>query len=268
MRFTVESPPGPGRLVRIPFYPVQAINSWSGVGGIDFPDDDPVINVRLTGGNRQTAPILLQTEQFDYGSYRILGFQTNEQFATRPFLSSAVFPPGTQDIGGMNVTYSSLSLYNGQDLFVQPDEIWGAQFNIYPASITTSNVGGGAMRAERPVTYQRRRARWFSGLRDYPVVTGTTNVQVVVQGFTRLPSPFLPTANPLTNYQYPVTCNVVAEMVTDTVYGDPVNPGPAARAGALVKVGARELGLNIDGREQIELVSAAFEPNRTLSEES
>lgn len=254
LRFTVQSPPGPGRLVRIPFYPVQTADSWSGVGGIDFAGDDPVINLRLLPGARAIAPVLLQTEQFDYGSYRILGFQTNEQGAIRPDDLPGIIPPGAFAIGPIVAMYSNLSLYNGQNLFLQPDQIWSAQFNVMPASFTQSPLSPlGGMIAERPGAYQRRRGRWFAGLRDYPVVTGTTNVQVILQAFSVLPNPAAPGG---ADYEFPVTCNVIAEMVTDAVYGDPVNPSPAGRAGALVKVGTRELGINWEGRDQIELVSA------------
>jgi len=259
LRFTVESPPGPGRLVRIPFYPIQAVDSWSGAGGIDFADDDPVIVLRIPPGSRFARPILLQTEQFDYGSYRILGFQTNEQGGVRPSSFPAIIPPAAFEIGDIVATYSNLSLYNGQNLFIQPDQIWSAQFNVMPASFTQTALSPfGGMRAERPGLYQRRRNRWFTGLRDYPVVTGTTNVQVIVRAFSTFPNPAAP-GGP--DYEFPVTCNVVAEMMTDKVYGDSVNPSPASRAGALVKVGARELGTNLKGREEIELVSAFRRPD-------
>ena len=68
------------------------------------------------------------------------------------------------------------------------------------------------------------------------------------------------------DYEFPFTCNVVAEMVEDRVYGDVVNPSPAGRSGAGVKVTTKELGLSVEGREQVELVSSRWTPPRSKVE--
>jgi hypothetical protein len=258
-RFTVQSPPGPGRLVRIPFYPLSDADSWTGAAGIDFPGDDPVVVLRIPPGARVSRPIMLRTEQFDYGTYRILGLQTNEQGAVRPATFPVVVPPAAFAVGNVVATLSRLSIYNGQTLFLQEGQVWTADYNIYPGSYTLSALGAGAMRAERPNTYKRRRSRWFEGFRDYPVVTGTTDVLVIIQAYVALPSP-APAGGP--DYEYPVTVNLVGDMVEDEVYGDVVNPSPPSRPGAMVKVAARELGTSTEGRDQIDLVASHPRPRR------
>lgn len=71
-----------------------------------------------------------------------------------------------------------------------------------------------------------------------------------------MPVPIAPVNANANDLQIPFTCNIIAEMVSDRVYGDLVNPSPAARAGAQVKAAARELGTNIEGKEVIEVVSS------------
>jgi hypothetical protein len=192
----------------------------------------------------------LRTERFDYGSYQILGFQVNEQGNSKPLVNGN----GPLTLGPIVVSFRNLQLYNGQTLFLQEDQIWSATFNLFPASYSLDILGGSPLNSTRiklPGVYERRRSRWFAGLRDYPLVTGTTFVSVQVGAF----STFSANAeSPL--WEIPITCNVIAEMVEDKVFGDPVNPSPAARGGATVKVTARELGTSWEGIPQLQVVSA------------
>jgi len=105
MRFDVLSPPGPGRLVRIPFYPVNNADSWVGANGIDFPGDDPVLNLVIPQGQTWARPLMMETEQFDYGSYRILGLQTNEQW-TYKTIGDAVAGPQIPFMADVAITLS------------------------------------------------------------------------------------------------------------------------------------------------------------------
>lgn len=245
LSFDVLSPPGAGRLVRLPFYPETPANSWSGAGGIEFPGDDPILNLAFAPGRRTVGPLRMLTERFDYGSYRILGLQTNEQGSyprdEAPFAG----------IGDIAITVAALSLYNGQELFLQDreQELPSGTFAIVPTSRTQSPNAGGFY-AEVPYNYMRRRSRFFMGFRDYPVVSGTANVQILVRAFTT-------TANPGPGpVGVPFSCNLIAELVEDKVFGDVAIPSPPARPGAMVKVAARGRRLDRQGREYTELVTS------------
>lgn len=255
-RFGVQSPPGSGRLVRIPFYPEDDNQSWSGSGGIEFKNDDPVIKLTIDGAinNRIARTVLVRTERFDYGSYRILGFQVNEQGNSKPLLGLST---GQLTLGGIVITFSNLQLYNGQSLFLQEGQSWSAMYDIFPGGYSTNQLtigGANSARLQLPGSYQRRRSRWFAGLRDYPLVTGTTFVSVQISAFSVLPTLV---EDPI--WDIPVTCNLVAEMVEDKVFGDVVSPSAGARGGATVKVAVREVGVNERGKEQLELVSARYQ---------
>jgi hypothetical protein len=255
MRFDVQSPPGPGRLVRIPFYAENSAFTWSGANGIDFVDDDPVTMLvidSVPAFSRIAKPLLLRTERFDYGSFRILGFQVNEQ---GNYPSTNILGGGNPTNQSIVISFSNLQLYNGQTLFLQQDQIWSATFDVFPSDFQWSGLTpsplAGDMQMQLPSQYAQRRSRWFTGLRDFPIVTGTTFVSVEVTAYSILPTT---AENP--QYQIPVTCNVIGEMVEDRVFGDPVNPSPVARGGATVKVAAKEVGLGIEGQQQVEIVSA------------
>jgi hypothetical protein len=139
------------------------------------------------------------------------------------------------------------------ELFLQEEDIWSTTFSIIPAS-RTMQAPTTASYSESPANYARRRSRFFAGFRDYPLVTGNATISVKVRAFTGVN---VPAASTL---EVPFGCFLVAEMVEDKVFGDPASVGPYARAGALTKMGAKELGLSIDGRDQIEVVSSGWLP--------
>jgi len=273
MQFDVMAPPGPGRLVRIPFYVAAAADSWT-TTGIDFVDDDPVARLLVLQGFNNSRPVLMETERFDYGSYRILGLQTNEQQTYRTIADIAGGQaPFTASVA---ITISEFSVYNGADLFL-PDpvgEMASSTYNVLPSSTMSAFLPVGVVPAspiapmETPYNYAARRNRWFAGFRDQPVISGTTRCMMVVRAFAQFRAnifPFAPIAGPLgvslgaanaNDLEIPFTCNIIAEMVEDKVFGDPVNPSPAARAGAQLKLGAREIGTTVEGREIVEVVSS------------
>jgi len=189
------------------------------------------------------------TRPLEYGTYRIIGIQTN--MGLNNYFNENV------NMFGIGVTIRNLRLYNGQKLLLTAEdgELDAMTFSILP-TMPGEDLGLGApgtgYSAEVPTSYARRKSRQFSGLRDYPVVSDSAVVRVDASAFTTAAWAGVIGLN----LDIPFTCNLVAEIVEDRVYGNIVNPSPAARAGAVVKVGAKELGLNSEGRDQLQVVSA------------
>ena len=253
--FRALSPPGSGRLVRIPFYPQNPTEAWTGGSGISAAGDDPILNLIIPAGSQKSNKLTMLTYQFDYGAYKILGLQTNYQGSYNTG-SSKVPPAPTAGLSplGVGISVGNLSLYNGQALFVQLEDMDASTFQVLPDFRTDflTTAGGSGSQRENPYNYLARRSRFFPGLRDYPVVFGTANVTMTVQAFI---------GQPMTggvDMNIPFSCYVVADLVEDYVFGDPVINSPAARAGANVKLGAKDMGLSPAGVRQYDLQSARY----------
>lgn len=257
MEWTTQSPPGSGRLARIPFYPAQDVNSWTGVGGLEHAGDDPILRLVVPLGSTLAPPLRMFVPKLDYGTYRLLGIQTNHQES----YGLAMPGHGNGPIFSVAITVSNLQLYNGQQLFLQDplEQIAADTFSILPVSTTRSPLVPAGFRFEAPYNYKRRRSRFFSGMRDTPVVSNNVEILLTVHAFINIPIPSPPVVAfpPL---EIPFTANLIVDILEDKVFGDPRNPSPASRAGATVKVGVRELGLSWEQREQIEVVSPHFVP--------
>ena len=254
--FRALSPPGSGRLVRIPFYPQNPTEAWTGGSGIATAGDDPILNLIIPAGSMKSNKLTMLTYQFDYGAYKILGLQTNYQGSYNTGSAGGAVPPATPlSPFGVGISVGNLSLYNGQTLFVQLEDMDASTFQLLPDFrtdfLTTAGGASGSQR-ENPYNYLARRSRFFPGLRDYPVVFGTANVTMTVQAFI---------GQPMTggvDMNIPFSCYVVADLVEDYVFGDPVINSPAARAGANIKLGAKDLGLSPAGIRQYDLQSARY----------
>ena len=251
--FRALSPPGSGRLVRIPFYPQNPTEAWTGGSGISTAGDDPILNLTIPAGSQKSNKLTMLTYQFDYGAYKILGLQTNFQGS---YNTGSVLNPPVPPLSplGVAISVGNLSLYNGQTLFVQLEDMDASTFQVLPDFRTDflTTAGGSGSQRENPYNYLSRRSRFFPGLRDYPVVFGTANVTMTVQAFI---------GQPMTggvDMNIPFSCYVVADLVEDYVFGDPVINSPAARAGANVKLGAKDMGLSPAGIRQYDLQSARY----------
>lgn len=254
--FRALAPPGSGRLVRIPFYPLNPLQSWTGVSGIDTAGDDPVLQLTIPAGSTRSSKLTMLTYQFDYGAYKLLGLQTNFQGSYDTGMLVVQAPPapapGTAPLG-VAISLGNLSLYNGQTLFVQLEDMDASSFQLLPdyqSSFITTVAGAVGSQRENPYNYLARRSRFFPGMRDYPVVFGTANVTVQVSAFIANPSSVA--------MIIPFTCYVVADLVEDYVYGDPVVGSAPARAGANVKLGAKDMGMSRAGVRQFDLSSARY----------
>jgi len=250
--FRSLSPPGSGRLVRIPFYPQNPTEAWTGGSGISAAGDDPILNLTIPANSMKSNKLTMLTYQFDYGAYKILGLQTNFQGS----YNTGTSQPGNPVLSplGVAISVGNLSLYNGQTLFVQIEDMDASTFQLLPDDRTDflATAGGSGSQRENPYNYLARRSRFFPGLRDYPVVFGTANVTMTVQAFI---------GQPMTggvDMNIPFSCYVVADLVEDYVFGDPVINSPAARAGANVKLGAKDMGLSPAGVRQYDLQSARY----------
>jgi hypothetical protein len=249
MAFTVTSPPGPARLARLPFYPLDGAQSWSGISGIEFPGDDPVASVTFPAGSGRARPIVMSIK-LDYAKYRLLGLQANMQSTYA--VTVPPIPNGTSDIA---ITLKNFQLYNGQQLFVVDSEfeMSAMTFDILPSDVArNSGLTSGPTYVELPFNYRRRMSRFFTGMRDQPLVDSNATIYIMVEAFWARPQ--------ASDVSVPFTLNAVIDFLEDKVYGDPKNPSPASRAGANVKLGTRELGISWEGRDQLELQNPVYVP--------
>ena len=275
LTFTAQAPPGPARLMRLPFYPANDNDAFNGSDGIDSVGDDPILKIPLqnTGGGIlpsqiSSAPVKMITPIVDYGRYKVVGVQINYQYNYAPKDALGAFvppflpggPPFIANpfakVGPVAISVKNLQVYNGQQLFIvnQNNFLDGEELRALPSlgsSGFTGGVGGGwgglvgpRYQGQRPWQTAAFRQQ-FVGLRDYPVIDEVAQVSIEVQAFTSA-------LYPSTSIVVPVTVSLVVEMMEDRVFGNPLNPSLASRAGANVKVGAKEVGKK-EGRSQLEI---------------
>ena len=146
LSFQAMSPPGIGRLVRLPFYPVNATANVTTAGTtVAAPTagstTNPVfIEIPVAAGN--TAHIL-QTPQISWATLRIVGFEVAQK------LNCAIQNPGPI------LLVQDLKIGGGANLFTHEDF---ADADIYSA--------------DQPE---------FCGLRDYPILKSPNTAVVTVQ---------------------------------------------------------------------------------------
>jgi hypothetical protein len=269
--FTVTSPNPPGNLARVSFYPVVPAQSYSGANGIVAPGDDPVLLMTLTsaaaGDFVLSADYIVETELFDYGKYRVLGLQANHQsnFVVK---DSAGANRTTAQVLGCALSVRSLEVYNGEELLlplgemdVRTFDIFGGHDGGYPGISATSLS---AFHQQAPYNYRARSKGFFAGLRTNPVMEGTAKLRMTVRAFTMVQTNDAGVA--ATGFlagdslEVPVSFNLVADILEDKVFGDPMVPSPASRAGAQVRLGLRELGRTTRGTDQVQMVNPGYRP--------
>jgi hypothetical protein len=203
MQFTAQSPPGIGRLIRIPFYLVTGVpaqifsansNTDAAAVATNLANGTPRSNIPTTYidftsllAAGQTGTALMQTPQISWATLRIVGFEINRQDAV---LAPAAVP---------EICVSDLQIGGGANLFVHED--------FAPSGIYLSGQSS------------------FAGLRDYPILKSPNVAQVSVQGV----------GDPA-SAQIAFSASLVCEILVDDNYGAHV-PGAYARAGALVRQG-------------------------------
>ena len=207
--FQAQSPPGIGRLIRVPFYlttgiatqicslaqnvTAAAVNGLILNGTVSATIPWNIVDFAgLAAAARQTGIGIMQTQQISWATLRIVGFEANCMYP--------VLAPALQG----EVTFSDLQIRGGASLFVHEDM---APANIYLVGQPS-----------------------HAGLRDYPVVK-SPNVATVNVAAVGMP----------TSPRISFSCNLIAEILVDDNYGAHI-PGPYARAGAMVRQGGSFVG--------------------------
>ena len=138
LRFTVESPAGPARLCRVPFYPIRNENAWSTrytdidsaspsrqAFGIDTLGDDPIISIGPWLGNQNSnkiSSIQLSTQKVEFGSYRLVGMEINAYYGSRYI---GAIKPAESATGSLEVVGTSTAAI-------------GTITNVGPAAVTAT----------------------------------------------------------------------------------------------------------------------------------
>lgn len=209
LQFTVQSPPGVGRLIRIPFYltsgtnnfaaltslgntPADVTTSLSAAGATIASSTDPLICAGPpTSGNVSNTATLF-TPQISWATLRVVGFEAS---VTNAILPSA---PVAQ------ISFADLKIGGGANLFVHED--------FAPADIYLDSQPS------------------LAGLRDYPLLKSPNVAQVSVQ-----------TVGAALSNRVIFSANMICEILVDDQYGAHI-PSPAARPGALVRQGGAFVG--------------------------
>ena len=206
LQFVAQSPPGLGRLIRIPFYldiatpdfvaldpnvVANALAVSNAYAAGSASNTHPVNSFCTAVGNVVTGTATLQTPQISWATLRIVGFE------------SVVYEPILPAVPMQQLAFQQLQIGGGATLFVHQD--------FAPASIYLAGQAS------------------FAGLRDYPLLkspnTATVQCQAVGDGTAASPGDAVA-----------FSANLVCEILTDDNYGSHV-PGPYARPGALVRRG-------------------------------
>jgi hypothetical protein len=209
--FEQQSPPGIGRLIRLPFYlsevPIEfpgSVITASGAGQPSFRN--PVVIVQIPVGQRAISGLVLETPVIEWALLRIVGFQASQS----PYVPTEL----------------------------QPD--LDLATNLWPFLLVKElAVGGGAnlLSAEGYIdaAVYTDRVPEFAGLRGYPVIETPNNcsVRAAVSGASdpNIVDPV--TLDPLlTSVSF--SLNLVCEVLDDTSYGSHI-PGPYARRDAMLR---------------------------------
>jgi len=144
LMFQAESPPGLGRLVRLPFYPDVAVAGITTGGGTNLASTTNPVSIHIPPALGTSPGLqLMHTPQISWATLRIVGFESQQ----RQF-------KGIADTGAMMVV-SDLQIGGGANLFTHEDF---ADAQIYDA--------------DQPE---------FAGLRDYPILRSPNVAEVQAQ---------------------------------------------------------------------------------------
>jgi len=201
LEFQVQAPPGVGRLLKLPMYPVQVPAPIAGgpvvtAAGLDLPCTwNPVVHcvlgVLLGPVNQFVVRrgFVFQTPQIEWATTRVVGFQMS---AMQGALTNAVGDSRTLPL----LLVKNLTVGGGANLFPQEDYQDGT---VYLADVPE-----------------------YAGLRAYPVIEmpNQVSVQVAVNGQVGGFVTF--------------SCAAIVEVLDDETFGRHI-PGPYARRDALAR---------------------------------
>lgn len=206
LHFTVNSPPGLGRLVRLPFYPSASpvpATIITSAGAATVSATNPIIYTSqlntFAGGTAYT----MNTPQISWAMLRIVGFETT-QLRQANLVGNNTGGAATDDGEvGPAIIVQDLQIGGGANLFTHEDY---GDATIYDAN--------------QPE---------FAGLRDYPVLKSPNTASVNMNQVGVIDA----------NGRYRVTfsASLLCEVLIDDQYGAHI-PGAYARRGALVRQGS------------------------------
>ena len=259
LQFDTQSPPGPARLTRLPMYPVNDADAMSGATGLLAAGDDPMLLMQLTQNAAAAGFVLgseyqLTTRTLQYGTYRVLGIQCSFQENYVPKDPNAAFAVSTAPVLGVGLSVRSLEIYNGAELLLPLNDLAADSFVLLRpqgGSAQCQAPGAYFYHVQAPYGWTYRQGALFMGLRTYPVVDSDSTLQMTVQAYA------MPVA-PGFVVPVPICVNLVCEILTDKVYGDPISPSPAARAGALVQLSAAPTATSVPGQQMIHIQTSRW----------
>jgi len=205
LTFDVQSPPGLGRLVRVPFLLRQIGPQWP-VGGVatDGGGNTPAVNhppvtVFLPPAARAMGGLTFETPVLEWATLRVVGFQAD--WIVRP----------TALIGAFNTRF----WYHRPFLLVKNLMVSGGA-NLF------------SMEGYQDAAVYSSTVPELAGLRDYPIVQSPNfvRVEVAVGGNQFLDADVQGSAT--------LSLEIVAEILEDVEFGRHIS-GPYARMGALMR---------------------------------
>jgi len=211
LEFQTQAPPGVGRMVRLPFYPVTAVAGYNGAAGTQSLTN-PVLTALIPNAyGNALASITMSTPQISWATLRIVGFETDiHMTVNNSGTDGAALAPteGLNSIYAPKLIVQDLQIGGGANLFTHEDFADG---QIYDSA--------------QPE---------FCGLRDYPILKSPNVAQVTVAA--------IGSGGPAAGGQVAGTQNItfsvalLCEVLQDDNYGSHI-PGPYARKGAMVRRG-------------------------------
>jgi hypothetical protein len=146
LMFQAQSPPGLGRLLRLPFYPVDSNASAITAGGVNQPSStNPVVILdptQVAANQTSGTAFRMLTPQISWATLRVVGFESAQRQA------KAISNPGP------SLLVQNLKIGGGANLFTHEQF---ADATIYDA--------------DQPE---------FCGLRDYPILKSPNQAEVTI----------------------------------------------------------------------------------------
>lgn len=217
--FQAESPPGLGRLIRLPFYMTTYEGPTGTVldpvvvtdgGGDAAAIANPTVVAQVPLGSRTLTGMIFTTPQIEWADLRVVGFQASQQ----PFMPQFTDPDQplvfAQTLRPF-LLVKDLFIGGGANLFSQEGYIDGAVYTDHVPE--------------------------FAGLREYPLLTSPSiaNVRAAISGQS-IAVVGVPSAAAVT-----FSLNLICEVLDDSEHGRHI-PGPYARRDALLRMPSREGG--------------------------
>jgi hypothetical protein len=220
--FEVEAPPGIGRLLKLPFYPLTVPAAYTGANplmttsaGTNLPSaTNPTIILQVANGTTFAPPMRLTTAQISWAKLRVVGFEvcTREEA-----VDLQIAPAGGGRTPRPWILAKDLHVDGSANLFPQHEWMDTAPFNFVSPE--------------------------YPGLRAYPLLERTKTASVSISStFGVIPAGLaIVNSNSIT-----FSCSLIVEVLEDEQYGSHLS-GPYARGAALERGPHRHGELMVGG---------------------